>query len=568
MSEQQTKKWNLVSAMWSGVANLFPTRKTKLAMWGVVGLGVLITYMELVAAQFFGRLITNIGVQSASESGLFLVGFLMTFAAIKALGYFQSVYRLTIFEKSLRKTKSAPGGAEAWRWPMAIALVGMLGQIGRLLIVTITVTTLEWAFGILLFACSAIAVLIVSRSGRRQYAVHQAFAEAKKAGNPPSAAERIGTRVRAGERAGLGAVIPVLVFVAALGIGALEGRVPPESALVLFIAARMSANMYGTLATTTMRYIRSEASVDAYGATARPQSPVRSAVGPDEQLIEMVATGGYLWEPPAQAFARLIDDGYFFGDVERLGHVARQAGFRPKNGVQLQEASRPANLIAVAPNQVWRHQTCRMPLQHPGYPTQLQVALDVFSRAIVSWRFDSDINDTTVEEFLVDACGRQGVSPDSIEFCSERHVLGRVPNFYDLLKSLGVFRTMTWGGPEDHPASPRTNRPRLPPVFRTEAEAEVWVTGFIAWYNHDFYQPDVGYLHPSDVHGGLADVATSTRRAALDLATSASDISVPVKFPAAWLPPDEVRVEKMAIVTVPKPVDESEERTLDEDEEL
>ena len=59
MSEPEKQNWGLVGSIRHGVKELFPTRRTKSAMWGLVGLGVLITYMELMAARFFSSLITN-----------------------------------------------------------------------------------------------------------------------------------------------------------------------------------------------------------------------------------------------------------------------------------------------------------------------------------------------------------------------------------------------------------------------------------------------------------------------------------------------------------------------------
>ena len=571
MSRPEPRRWALVPAMRSGIASLFPTRSSKLAVGGLVGLAVLITYMELMAAQLFASLVTDIETQSATESGIFLVGFLLAFAAIKGVGYFQSVYRLTVFEKSFRKVEAEAGRGDAWRWPMAIALVGMLGQVGRLLIVTVTVAAIAWVFGILLLLCSAVAVAIVSRTGRRQYAVHHAFVEAKRAGNPPSASERIGTRVRAGERAGLGAILPVLVFVAALGIGAVAGRVTAESALVLFIAARMAANMYGTLATTTMRYIRSEVMVETSTRPPVDSSRRLSAVDAHEEetALDALAAEGYLAEPPAQVAARLIDEGRYVGDVEALGRRAREGGYGPRAGTRkLAQTSRPDKVTVLKPNQAWRHQACRLPVVDRGTAVYLQVAVDLFSRAVVSWRLDASITDDAVEAFFLEACRRQEVRPEDVELFASRDVLDRVPNVHDLLSSLGVVRTLAWEGPASGGDARSPARPALPTTFRTSAEAQAWVDTFVAWYNDVFYQPDVGYLHPSDVHGGLADMITTARKAALDAVTGNGTTPGQGGFPVAWLPPAEVSVQRLSVVPAGKPTAASEERMLDEDEDL
>lgn len=573
-SQGQLPRWGLVRALREGVRTLFPTRRTRTAMWGVVGLGVLITYLELLAVQFFSSLITNLGNQSLARSALVLGGFIVTFAAIKGVGYFQSVYRLTVFEKSLRKIISTSRAAEAWRWPLAIDMVGMLQQIARIAIVIVTVAAVSWEFGLLLLLCSVVAVLIVNRTGKRQYVVHQDFATQKRQGAPPSAAERISTRIKAGERAGLVAVGPVLVFIAALGAAAAVGRVAVEDALVLFIAGRMVANMYGTLSSSTMRFIRAQVNVEDYGGTPPGGQPATNGAAPtgapsmsDAEILEAVTAGGYLVDTPSQAFVRLVDDGLWVGDLQTLGRLAREQGFAPDGSLRRRSTPvRPDRVVAVEPNQAWWIEAFVLPVGDGA--SHLQIVLDVYSRCILGWRICGTDWESSTGDLLAETAAREGVSTDDVELISPRTLPSQVPTLHDMLKFLGVVRTLLWRGTRAPGNDRAARRPAFPIGFPSVDAATSWVERFTAWYNHDYYQPDVGYLHPRDVHAGLSEVITARRRDHLDSAHRPGANPFAHGVPTTWIPPQEAWVEPMGITTIPMQVDEATESDMMEDEEL
>ena len=590
--DREIANWSFVGALRHGVVNLFPTRKTKMALWGTVGLGVLTTYMELLAAQLFSKMITSLDVQSQAETALTLGGFLFTFGAIRGISYFQSVYRLTVLEKGLREVESKSAAAEAWRWPMAIGLAGMLGQVARLAVVTVTVASTAWEFGLLLLICTLIAVLIVNRTGRRQYAIHHEFAEAKKAGSPPTAAERIGTRIRAGERAGLVAIGPVLVYVAALGVGAANGQITTQSALVLFIAARMASNMYGSLSSESMRYIRAQVNVEVYDAGSAAKD-AKAAVAPepadfatDEDnedsavegdgalegsepdcivLHDALVSSSYLWEPPAQAFARLFDDGLLIGNPATLGRVGRERGFGPDTELRkLAPEPRPERTVATAPNCVWMLTTHAMPVETTD--RYLHVLVDLFSRAIVRWRFDAEMSMSDIAAFVPQTCQLEGIRTEEVTVYVPGGILGCPSSLYDLLRSLGVVHSLIWTVKDADSAPPRPARPAFPASFSTVEASDLWFEEFVSWYNTVYYRADIGYLHPSDVHAGSASVITTQRLRQLDEFSKEERALLAEGYPDILAPPREARFEPGKIETFSRRVTGVPD-TLDEEED-
>jgi putative transposase len=568
--KEERAKWGFFGAMRSGVRDLFPTRKTKTAMWGVVGLGVLITYMELAAAQLFSVLITGIEDQSASATTVLFVGFLLTFAAIRGISYFQSIYRLTVFEKAFRQINTGSGAAESWRWPMALTLVAIIGQLARLVAITITVAGVSRLFGLLLLACTAVAMVVVNRTGNRQYEIHHQFASAKMAGNPPSAAERIGTRIRAGERAGLVAVIPVLGYVAALGYGATNGSVTTQSALVLFIAGRMAANNYGTLSNAAMRYIRAQVNVEAYGGTATSGGAQTAPAAPaDEVVLGALSSGGYLWEPPAQAFARLVDNGLYVGDATVLGRVAREAGFGPQQGLRKHALpARPERIVASGPNETWLHGAYRLPIPGATTSSMLHVIVDGFSRKVLRWSVDLNPSTGNANDFVELACSDSGIDADNVDLHTAVGIVGLELTLYDLLNMLGVTRTLLWTGPSSEEAPQRSIRPAFPTRFDSVADADQWISEFVGWYNDHFYQPEVGYLHPSDVHAGCADQISARRRDVLNRVLGTDGNTYRDGLPPTWQPPAQAWIDPVSMTTIARSVPDAARSSLDEDEEL
>lgn len=555
--------------MRAGIRDLFPSRKSKSAMWGVIALGSLITYMELAAAMIFSRLIINTEVDSSTRSTLMIAGFLLVFASIRVVSYFQSVYRLTVFEKAFRQTGGGSRAVEAWRWPMAIAMVGIIGQIARMTVVTTTVIITAWVYGLLLVACSVSAVLIVNRIGQRQYLTHLEFAAAKKNGNPPSAAERIGTRIRAGERAGLLAVGPVMVYVAVLGAGAAVGEIEAHSALVLFIAGRSASNIYGSLSNASMRFIRAQVNVEEFGnAHGETRLGVAKPVQtrPDDELLERLLSGPYAWDPPAQAFARLIDDGYVIGNLDVIGRVMRNAGFGPTGGVR--EQLRPAateTKRAVAPNQIWVHGCFVLPLPMSHQSSKMQVILDVYSRVIICWNLVEDVNERSINELYERACMEQNVGVGDVEMHSRAKIWGAPESLHDFLAMLRVGRTLLWR-PTKEVSLLKTplERPGFPTAFEDKVAASSWMSEFTKWYNYVFYQPDVGYLHPADVHTGLADAIAAKRQRTLN---DAVENGTNVEAPEGWRIPGEAWVATLSFETIRQDPPTTWEKAFDEDED-
>lgn len=551
--------WGLVYALRDGVRQLFPTRRTKIAMWGLVMLGVVITYLELTAAQLFSNLITNLDGYSATRTTLVFSGFLLAFVAVRGVSYFQSVFRLTVFEKALRQVPTGSRAAEAWRWPMAISLVGMMGQIARLAMVTIKVGMIDWLYGGLLAACTGIAVLIVNRTGRSQYKIHHQFVAAKKAGQPPSAGERIGTRIRAGERAGLIAIGPVLLFVVALGLGAAQGRIAAHSAIVFFIAGRMAGNMYGGLANASLRYIRAQVNVETYGGGRSSRSGhSQPAIDIDEKQVRALLTsGGYLSEPPAQAFARSIDDGRVIGDLETIGRASRSAGAGPQQGLrQHLPAARPERIVAIRPNQVWVHDAYAAPCRLGSPSACLHIVTDIFSRLIVHWKLTEVASATEIQTVRDEALRVEGLEPSLVDFVSMTRMVGQLPSLYDMLRDLGVARTLLWASPE----GTQPSRPRFPTRFDDEADLTRWIGQFVDWHNNRFYQPAIGYQHPADVHYGRAAAIVAHRRRTLE------EWALTAEFPVDWALPEESWVPYPRIVTVRRDAADAEFEGVEDEE--
>jgi putative transposase len=547
MTDPQTSKWSLGRALWQGVRDLFPTRKTRSAVIGLVALGVATTFMELFAAQLFSNMILSIGDQPASESTLLLVAFVVAFSAVKGIQYFQSVYRLTVFDRAFRRAPVAGSAAEAWRWPMAIDLVGVLCLLARLAVIIGTVAISQWTFGVVLFVCSALALYIVGRTGRKQYIIHHEFAEARRAGRPPTASERIGTRVRAGERAGLVASIPIIGFVAALGVGAVYGAIQPESALVLFIAGRMAANLYGGFSASTMRFIRAEVNVEAFGG--RPSREKETTAAPsmlmaERRLLDRLTAEGALGEPPAQAAARLIDRGVFLGSSDAIGQAVRAAGFG-LGPLPPDVRDEPSRRSASGPNEVWWVQSISIDVEE-GPPAVLNVVLDAFSRAALAWSVTSVPGRDELDALVRTATAGQGVEAADVEIVAAVWLSAGGPNVFDLLRMLGALRALRWSAPEGHAVAEAQQRPRIPDHLRDAGEVGRWADEFFDWYNHRHLHAELGYLHPADVHRGLADELVRARSEALDRC----DIDgVAPTFPDAWAPPESADVEIGTIST-------------------
>ena len=552
--------------LFKAIRDLFPSRARRRALWLLIAFSALTTVAELAAARFFGGLLGGIDGSDPSQSLLLLALFLVSFATIKGAGYLQSLFKLRVFDRSLSETQLASAAARTWQWPMAMELVSLLTQLSRLLMVTLVLAWVSPIFALLSGVCAIISMFIIGRGGRTQYDIQLGFIHAKLAGGAPTASEKISARILGAERAGLLALGPVILMVGVLGYGALAGFIAVEQALVLFIAVRIMANMYGTMAGSVMRFIRAQVYViaDAPTPPSATGAAVEDAAGSVEfgELQDALKSPEYEGLHAAQAHMRLLDDGQYFGPIA----MVRSAMEIDSDGDGAKRPKGPwpprRRCTATGPNQAWRLIVATVGIG--GQTAFAMVLVDVFSRAIVGTDCVSTLDDEAVRSHVSSTVDRHDLVDDVAIYSDSLGGL-KPPALTEALKDLGLFSSLTTNRP---PVGRYAERPGSASQLRSMSEVREWLVALERWNNCEHYNSAIGWFRPIDVHSGAAhDVAGNRLRVLADTYETHPSLFADT-IPTVEMPPVEAWIEVPQMVTDKAPREQlvaTPEASLDEE---
>ncbi|MGI8792339.1 MAG: integrase core domain-containing protein, partial [Acidimicrobiales bacterium] len=90
-------------------------------------------------------------------------------------------------------------------------------------------------------------------------------------------------------------------------------------------------------------------------------------------------------------------------------------------------------------------------------------------------------------------------------------------------------------------------RPDYPDRFDTIEAARTWMRRFARWYNHEHYHSGIAYLHPADLHDGIAGATIAARQGVLDAAYEANPKRFRNRPPKAPTPPTEAWINNPTI---------------------
>lgn len=248
--------WTIVRSLRQTAGELFPTRRDRLVVLGLVLLAAAVSVAELATAQIFATLILPDQPRDTADVALLAVAFFAAFAVLRLVNYAQSVYRINVFEKAFGRGEQPARHKESWRWATAIELVSILTQVARLVAIALAVVVLAPLFGLVNLLVAVVVLEVLGLTMRRQDVTQRDFLEQQRNKAPVSTAERVRARIRAGERGALVASLGIMALFGVLIALTIGGQVDPGTAFVVFLAVRMEGQIYTGISSGLMRYVR------------------------------------------------------------------------------------------------------------------------------------------------------------------------------------------------------------------------------------------------------------------------------------------------------------------------
>lgn len=245
---------------------------------------------------------------------------------------------------------------------------------------------------------------------------------------------------------------------------------------------------------------------------AGPKTPPANKLSTAErrEVLEVVNLPEHRDLSVKQIVPRLADQGVYVASESTMYRILREekqlqhrAASRPPT------RSRPEELVATAPNQVWSWDITYLKSPVLGMFFYLYLVIDVFSRKIVGSAVYETEDSEHATEMLMEAFAAEGVDAEELRLHSDNGGPMKGATLLATLQELGVVPSFSRPRvSDDNPYSEalfRTAkyRPEYPgKPFATVEEAREWVRWFVDWYNNQHRHSEICFVTPGQRHAG------------------------------------------------------------------
>jgi putative transposase len=226
-----------------------------------------------------------------------------------------------------------------------------------------------------------------------------------------------------------------------------------------------------------------------------------------------------------EIYATLLDEGIYLGSISTIYRVLRTAG---ETRERRSQATHPARvkpeLAATKPGQVWSWDITKLLGPAKWTYFYLYVVLDIFSRYVVAWRLERRESATLAEEMIAAAIGREGVDPKQLTIHADGGPSMTAKTLAQFYADLGVTKSRSRPHvSNDNPFSEAQFKtlkygPGFPPFFANIEQGRDYCRTFFPWYNEQHRHGGIALFTPHDVHHGLVESRTASRRTTLHAA--------------------------------------------------
>jgi hypothetical protein len=250
--------WPIAGDIRTSVKELFPVRRDRTVVLGLVALAAVVSTTELVATQLFSTIILPKSDRNTFVTTLLVVLFLVFFGGLRVINFLREKYRITVFQRALADS-GVSKVSDSWRWAMAMEVTQILSTTARITVVIVATIVLAPMFGVVVVVAVALVGYALSFLYRRQLDTQREFRAAQLAYRSVDNGTKVRSRVIAGETGALFGYAGVVVLIGVLLWMILAGVVDPGTGFVLFIALRMLGQTLTEVAKGLMRYVRARA---------------------------------------------------------------------------------------------------------------------------------------------------------------------------------------------------------------------------------------------------------------------------------------------------------------------
>jgi len=277
--------------------------------------------------------------------------------------------------------------------------------------------------------------------------------------------------------------------------------------------------------------------------TTRKLSDVERA-----QIVKICNSIEYQNLTPHQIVPILAEKGRYLASESSLYRVLRQQGLLvAKTPHRTRGDSRPDELKATGPRQLWSWDISYLKTDVRGRYFYLYLFMDVFSRAIMGWEILEAESGAESAVLFAKICAEHNAH--GVRLHSDNGSPMRSSHMLATLQQLGVVASFSRPSVSNDNAFSESLFKTLkytagyPKAFQTIAEARAWMVRFAQWYNHDHRHSDIQYVTPMQRHTGQDQAILTRRQQVYEQARLAHPSRWKAK-PRAWTQVEEVYLKR------------------------
>jgi putative transposase len=245
-----------------------------------------------------------------------------------------------------------------------------------------------------------------------------------------------------------------------------------------------------------------------------------------QAIVKESSSAQYRDLSPWQMVARLADGGRYLGSESSFYRVLKQNDLLShRQRSKPRSHSRPKDLVARAPNQVWSWDITYLNSPIRGAYYYLYLVEDIYSRMIVGWTIEEVESADHGGQLIDRICQEQGIAKGQLTLHSDNGGPMTGATMVATLERLGVIPSLSRPAvSDDNPYSESLfktlkYRPSYPDsAFSSIDEARQWVSRFVQWYNTEHLHSAIRFVTPRSRHLGLDKAMLAKRHAVYEQA--------------------------------------------------
>lgn len=230
---------------------------------------------------------------------------------------------------------------------------------------------------------------------------------------------------------------------------------------------------------------------------------------------------------------RLADQGKYLASESTMYRVLREEKqLQHRHASRAREHSRPAPVVATAPNHLYSWDITYLPRDIKGLFFYLYLCLDIFSRKIVGWQVYANESSFYAAQLLEDICHREGIQTNQVVLHSDNGAPMKGASMRSMMQALGIVPSFSRPSvSDDNPYSEALFRtvkyaPQYPGRFNGVAEAREYFERFVSWYNEEHCHSGIQFVTPAARHRGADQAILDQRHQVYEAAKE--------KYPKRW----------------------------------